>query len=121
MEIVNVEDQIIKATIKALLAKGYLLSVNDGEEVTVSRSYNADALFEAMKTTGQDFLYAHMADEGHLIYGWVRFIYGNLGTEVINDYTVNLEPVMAEISAMIDRYGGRGSYEMDMGTDRRIL
>ena len=106
---IGLKDQIIRAVIQELLDAGFLVSVNDGEETTVHRSYNADAIFEAMQTTDEDFLHVHMADEGLLIYGWVRFIYGNDDTEVINDYTTNLESQMAGIFEMIDEYEGRGS------------
>ena len=55
-EIVSVEDQIITATIKALIGAGFLLSVDDGEETTVYRSNNRPVVFEAMKTTDEDYL-----------------------------------------------------------------
>jgi hypothetical protein len=38
-------------------------------------------------------------------FGWVRFIYGNGGWDVINDYTTNLEPWMTNVDAIADQYG----------------
>lgn len=106
MELVNIEDQIIKATIKALVAEGFLLSVNDGEETTVRRSFNEAAIFEAMKTTDEDYILVFEVGGAKQL-GWIRFIYGNDDTEVINDYAISLEPVMFEINTMIDRYEDR--------------
>ncbi len=109
MKLISIETQIIKATIDALLKDGYLLSVNDSEEITISRSADPDAIFAAMKTSDEDFLMTHrrppaQARVSAVGAGWVRFIYGNDDTEVINDYTVNLEPVMAPIFDMITEY-----------------
>lgn len=101
MKLISIEDQIIKATISALLKAGFAVSVNDGEETTVNRSVNPDLIFTAMKTTDEDYLLVHD--------GWVRFIYGNDDTEVINDYTVNLEPVMVKVFEMITEYEEGGS------------
>ncbi len=108
MKLISIEDQIIKITIKALLDVGYVLSVNDGEETTVYRSANIAQIFEAMKTTEEDYLLVYDGVRGDSRrgpgggHGWVRFIYGNDDTEVINDYTTNLEPVMAPIFKMIN-------------------
>lgn len=108
MKLISIETQIIKATIGALLAPGFELGVNDGEETTVSRSRNADEIFDAMKTTDEDYLYVYRVEpEGSLMkphMGWVRFIYGNDDTEVINDYSMNLEPIMALILDLIDGF-----------------
>lgn len=102
MKLISIEDQIIKATINALINAGYWLSLDDGEEMIVNRSINPGLIFAAMKTTDEDFLVAHMDSHGRS--GWVRFICGNGETEVINDYTVNLEPVMTSIFEMINKY-----------------
>ncbi len=103
MKLISIEDQIIQATISALLKEGYALSVNDGEETTVDRSRNLDLIFSAMKTTDEDYLLAY-DDDGTLKSGYVRFIYGNDGADVVNDYTINLDPVMDEIAKMIAIY-----------------
>ncbi len=43
--------------------------------------------------------------------GWVRFIYGNDGWDVISDYTTNLEPVMKLVQPLIDRLEN-GNFEI---------
>ncbi len=106
MTIVSVEDQIICETINALIATGFRLSMCDGEETTVVRSVDINEIFAAMKTTEEDYLFVYQRNFGAR-YGWVRFIYGNDDTEVINDYTVNLEPVMVKITAMINEFEAR--------------
>ncbi len=104
-DLISIEDQIIKATISALLDSGHMLSVNDGEEITVNRSTNPDQIFSAMKTTDEDYLLVYTLSAGRTaVEGYVRFVYGNDDVEVINDYTVNLTFVMDKISEMIGRY-----------------
>ena len=101
MKLISIEDQIIKATIQVLLDAGYALSVNDGEETTLYRSVTPLLIFKAMKTTDEDYLVVFRGAERA---GWVRFIYGNDGVEVINDFTINLDPQMDKITEMIDAY-----------------
>lgn len=111
MKLRSIETQIIRATIDGLLRAGYLLSVNDGEETTVSRSLDPDVILAAMRTSDEDFLMAHrrLHEAGYEVgAGWVRFIYGNDDTEVINDYTTNLEPVMGPIFKMIEEFENSG-------------
>jgi hypothetical protein len=94
---VAVEQKIARYTVKALLAQGYTLSVFDGEEITVKRSASAVEVCNAMSTTDEDYLYVHRANEqAHQRFGWVRFVYGNDGWDVICDYTTNLDPFMEE-------------------------
>lgn len=98
----EIEKHIAKATIKALLAQGWSLSVNDGEETTVDRSVDAAEIFAAMFSTDEDYLLVHR-DNSPQQFGWVRFIYGNDGPDVINDYTTNLDEVLAPVNAMAEK------------------
>ncbi len=101
MKLISIETQIIKATIDALLNEGYSIEVNDGEDIALHRTRNAGAILSAMRTTDEDYLRM-----SRLIIdcGWVQFIYRNEDVDVINDYTVNLESVMAPIFKMINAY-----------------
>jgi len=108
MKLISIETQIIKATINTLLSAGFEVSVFDGEEIVVERLVAPDMIFEAMKTTDEDYLRVYMrGDRSAVVWGWVRFIYGNDGTDVINDYSTNLESIMGRIFAMIDEYEER--------------
>lgn len=90
----EIERKIAIATIKDLLNSGHSISVNDGEEVTLERSTDQTDILDAMFTTDEDYLIAHKDGELTSI-GWVRFIYGNDGWDVVNDYTTNLEHHLA--------------------------
>ena len=105
------EKLVLKSAIAELLSHGFSLSVNDGEETTLVRSFDPDAIFGAMMTTDEDYLHAHRPDgklnapgtgEAYDSFGWVRFIYGNDGWDVINDYSHRLEPYLVKTNALID-------------------
>ncbi|MBV8895506.1 MAG: hypothetical protein JO051_03265 [Acidobacteriaceae bacterium] len=90
---IGTEEKIARRCTDALLRAGYLLGVNDGEETTIERSSDANAIFHAMFTTDEDYILVYRKGEQEH-FGWVRFIYGNDGWDVISDYSTNLEPVM---------------------------
>lgn len=101
-----VEAMIAKQCIADLLAAGFYVTMHDGEEDMVIRSRDADAIFAAMATTDEDYLFvsdkATGAANKRADCGWVRFIYGNSGPEVINDYTTRLEKTIAPTNKLAE-------------------
>lgn len=95
------EDKVIDSTINELLGHGFALSVNDGEETTLLASQDKQAIKAAMQTTDEDYLLVHRT-AAHKSFGWVRFIYGNDGWDVISDYTTNLEQFLTATNALTD-------------------
>lgn len=100
-----IERLIARQCIADLLAAGFVVSVNDGEETTLAKSTDATAIVGAMFTTDEDWLYLRDtrfpdAPEGH--HAWVRFVYGNSGWDVISDYTTNLEDALKRTLALTD-------------------
>lgn len=112
----EVERKIARAFIRSALKAGYSISVFDCEEFTLRRSTDEKAILGAMFTTDDDRLYVHIRGskidsewerDPHKItsyFGWVWFVYGNSGWDVISDYTTNLEPLMADANKVSDRY-----------------
>jgi hypothetical protein len=78
------ERRICAAVVRRALAAGYFVSVSDGELVTLRKSRDEAAIFDAMATTDADNLNIHRADGVRL--GSVVLIYGN-GEDVISDYS----------------------------------
>ena len=104
-----IEREIAEAVIKSAIAAGYSLGVHDGEEITIHHSTDAAAILAAMFTTDEDRLFVYKQDgpQGKRDwFGWALFIYGNDGWDVVNDYTANLDPIMAEADALAEKYGG---------------
>ena len=97
----NVEREIAQLTIKTLLAAGYQLAIYDGEEVH-PKTRRAHKALEAMMQTDEDYILVFVPDQPKRHIGWVRFVYGNDGWDVINNYTTNLERVLAPVTAYCD-------------------
>ena len=100
----KIERQIARRAAKDLIAAGYKVAVFDGEEIALEASTDVRAIIAAMFSTDEDYLFAMTPGEDGKLKraGWVRFIYGNTGFDVINDYTTNLETVLAGTNALAD-------------------
>jgi hypothetical protein len=81
-----VEGRIALRLVEAALNDGFRISVNDGEETVVSDSEDKQTIMEAMFSTDEDILHIH--NKGSRV-GWIQFIYGNSGWDVISDYSDN--------------------------------
>ncbi|WP_295842501.1 hypothetical protein [uncultured Xanthomonas sp.] len=80
--------------VDSALAKGWAVSVYDGEETTLRRSRDRAAIFAAMASTDADTLRFH--DEAGAYLGWVWLIWGN-GCDLFSDWTDN-----AAINAVVE-------------------
>ncbi len=98
----EVEKKIASALIEDGLKAGYLIGVdNGGDEMELKPCNDKETILKAMFLT----------DEEHLIFdkdgkqtGWVFFVYGNDGWDVISDYSVNLEHVMTGANKVSKHY-----------------
>lgn len=79
------ERAIIGKLVGDALAKGYVVSVNDGGAWVVKRSHQIDDVMGAIMTTDEDVLLFRDAEDQRL--GVVCLVYGNAPWEVIADYT----------------------------------
>ena len=99
------EREICTAVLDALLAAGFEISVdNGGEEFELENSADRDAILKAMFLADEDRLYA-IKNKQHI--GWVYFVYGNDGWDVLSDYTVNLGSFVGDgtpVQKIVDEY-----------------
>jgi hypothetical protein len=96
-----VERKIVVQAITDLLKAGFAITVNDGEDDVVEDSLDHNEVLDAMFSTDEDYLIVRKSPYVGS-YGWVRFIYGNDGPDVINDYTTKLEEVLADTLALVE-------------------
>jgi len=82
------EAAIATALVDAALVAGYSLSVHDGEEVTIIRSRDRDAVLSALATTDSDRLRFYREDGTKMGFAWL--IWGN-GGDLISDWAANDE------------------------------
>ncbi|MCJ8601034.1 hypothetical protein MWH03_00370 [Klebsiella pneumoniae] len=98
----RIEKEIAAAAINGLLAAGYHIAVFDGESVALKASVDKDAILKAMFTTDEDVFHIYTADGTRA--GFVHFVYGNDGWDVICDYTLSLEAALVEADKLADTY-----------------
>lgn len=77
-----IERQIAIKLVDGILEAGYTISVNDGEEMTLVKSSDKDAILAAMASTCHDWLIVH---GGEVYIGRVMLVWGN-STDLISDY-----------------------------------
>lgn len=102
----SIEANIVTRVVDALLSAGYRLNVHDGDgfddrpkEPTTDRA----AVLAELMQTDDEFLKAEppVASVG-MSRGWVRFVYGNDGPDVVCDYSLSLEEVLSPVNAYAD-------------------
>jgi hypothetical protein len=99
---IGVEVDIVTRTVDALLAAGYALATEHGDGLlpAVPTRNRAAMLGELMEVDDEYIMAYTPGRDGH--FGWVRFVYGNGGYDVISDYSVNLETTLEPVNAYAD-------------------
>lgn len=78
------ERTIVRRLIDAILASGYVVSVNDGEDIVIKQSDNKAAILAVLASTDSDTLIVRDKDGQKICAFWL--IWGN-DEDVISDYT----------------------------------
>lgn len=78
-----VERKIATALVDEILRRGYTISVFDGEETTLSKSNDREAIFDFLATTDMDTLRLY---RGGMHEGSILLIWGN-GEDLISDHS----------------------------------
>ena len=96
----NIERQIVRLTAKTLIAVGHKVTVNDGEKNVLIGSTIVDDIIDACFSKEEDWFHVHRDDE-KASFGWIHFVYGNGGWDVIQDHTANLQAVLAPVEELV--------------------
>lgn len=104
---IGLEADIVARVVDVLLAAGHALATDEGDHRfygPVTPTTNRDEIMAALREVDDEYLgvFTAPAPSGvHQPFGWVRFVYGNDGWDVINDHTVNLTGVLGPVDAYI--------------------
>jgi hypothetical protein len=101
---IRIEGKIVGTVVREGLKRGWTVSVYDSEEWTLKRSTDRLAIMDALFTTDMDTIRFRDAEDNNM--GFVFFVYGNSGYDVINDYAAGgpVEEMMEEvINPLCDR------------------
>lgn len=100
MRINKLEEIIVRSCVHELLEHGFLLSVDHGgDDYEINRSSDGEAVFAKLMKQPEERL---MAIENDNIFGWIHFVYGNSGYDVICDMTVSLESYTVKTQALCE-------------------
>lgn len=100
-----VEQDIVEQSIKALFMAKFQVAIENGDDERlgpftyqpeIGMQASADIVLAEMFVTDDEYL---IVREDGQDFGWVRFVYGNSGYDVISDYTTNFEDVLSAVNA----------------------
>ena len=96
---IRLEMRIMRKTIQALIAAGWFVTIDNGEAEEIRNNKSVTEIMKVVFLTDEDFVYVSKVPtpEGEPYDHFVRFIYGNDGWDVINDYSTALESVMKPV------------------------
>lgn len=109
----ELERRIAGVAVSQLLAAGFGISVDNGgdEDEATPVLTDAKTIKQAMFLTDNDTLFVHSLAAGLIpgnfektATGWIDFVYGNDGFDVMSNYTVNLEPFLTAANAIAEQY-----------------
>jgi hypothetical protein len=85
----DVERRIARAFLEVAHSKGYTFKIdNGGDDDEMIRTEGVEPTLSVMFATDEDRVY--ILKHGREV-GWVYFVYGNDGYDVVCDYTTNLD------------------------------
>lgn len=97
---IAVERKICRKTIRLMKAAGYTMRVHSGDEWETLKGASEASLMRALFNLDEARLYVY----GGLDSGWVYFVFGNSGYDVVSDYTINLKTVMQDVNSYADKF-----------------
>jgi hypothetical protein len=101
-----IERKIAAKVVEDILAAGYSITIayHDSNSNTIKQSTDAAAIVAELHQCDVEYLLVHEAGSNRFEHlGWIEFIYGNDGHDLIANYTNNLEPLLAGAEALADR------------------
>lgn len=92
---------VMLRVVRDLMANDYILSLDNEENSTFS---TPEAFVKEIQEYDDVYLLVQKREGNKLKrHGWVHFVMGNDGHDVVCDYTVNLEPIMKPINEWTDK------------------
>lgn len=101
------EKAIVRAAVRGLIKHGYHVSLFDGMETAVKPTQDIDAVMAEVQACDEEWLNARIPDPANpgkwLTVGQLYVLYGNSPWEVLADYHVKLEPMLADANTLADK------------------
>lgn len=103
---ITIERRVVRRAVRALIAAGYHVAVDNGEELSCRYTQRVTDVMAAIQQTDVEWLRvgkpsAITAGKFARV-GTVALVYGNDGWDVLADYSLNLEDVLAPVNEYAD-------------------
>lgn len=101
-----IEQKIAAKVVEDILAAGNTITIayQDGNSDTIKQSNDAAAILAELHQCDVEYLLVHAAGSHRFEHlGWVEFIYGNDGHDLISNNTVGIDHLLAGAEALADR------------------
>jgi len=99
----TVEQKIARAIVEAGVAAGYFLAVDYNEDdFALAPTKDVEAIMEALGAVDEEWILFYRDPNSARADGMVFLVYGNDGWDVVNDYSVKLEAIMAPVNALAE-------------------
>lgn len=87
----KIEKKIARKVLECLFAAGFEIVLNNGGDEDEKPEQNADDFLKEMFATDEERIYCYTTGESRKYAGFVWFVYGNDGYDVIADYSLKIE------------------------------
>ncbi len=92
----DLERRIVDEIAKALIGRGYVIRVYEGEDWATKRTTDPVVIQKAIMSTDEDHFFVYRPNEPERI-GTVSFYYGNSGHDVVHDYSTVFDSIVDPI------------------------
>ena len=100
------EQKIATKVVEDILAAGHTITIayHDSNSDTIVQSTDAAAIVAELNQCDVEYLLVHRAGSNRFEHlGWVEFVYGNDGYDLISNNTIGIDHLLAGAEALADR------------------
>lgn len=84
------EKRMASALVRACLARGYSITVDNGEDKPIEKSISYKAVMAELWQTDEEHVYIYSAGKSGKCFGCFFLVYGNSGPELVADFSDTL-------------------------------
>lgn len=92
----EMEIRVLGAVIDTAIEQGFLITVDNGEDIPVKNSQDKELILSELFATDMEWL--KFQKPGQKRRGTMLLVHGNDGWDVINDYSTSVESIMESVA-----------------------
>lgn len=111
MTVQEMDRAIVTQCVEELLEQGFNLSLFHEEALAFKHSTNKEQILSNLLQCDEETLAIY--DNTQQRVGWVFFVYGNDGYDVISDYSITIEQYIPKTQELVDKLQVQSSAEWE--------